>query len=513
MPSRKTRNQQVPDLVPLNIIRQETVLSRLPIHRLSKKGLVDINIERKNEKGEVAFRWKVEPNPVHGAPGQLAYKLDTVVVNRRFDELGRPLPEYVRLGSLRDIGKELGLGSNTSKVTKALRQNSRTTIIAKLRYKDKDGNEQYFDFEDTRYGLVFTGQKFTTGPRTGEKADAVYLSLHPVYRHLLNTARVRPLDYDYLRDLPPAAQRFYELVSYPIYATFKYKHPHAKLLYSEYCLFSAQKRHFDYENFRVQMYKVYRSHLKSGYIQDARHQATTDSEGKLDWIMIYTPGKKARAEYRAFNKNQFLDEDMPVEDEFSREAFVPPQITNGHAADTSNHQMSEAEELLRYFHRRARGQERYQSPPGSRELELALELLEQHGAERARFIVDFAVDEAKTTRFRMRTFGALIQYVNEALGEWDRREQSRAQQRHYEALEEERRLQEDEERKRAVEQLEAFRRSSPEDYQTLFDEEKTKFLRWLPSAAKWPPHELEQNVRGAMILELARRQKKSPPTS
>jgi hypothetical protein len=276
-PSNRSADQR-PELVPLNIIRTETVLSRLPIHRLSKQESVEINIERKDEKGKVQFRWQVDPKTKHGEAGPLAYKLDTIVVNRRLDELGRPLPEYVRLGSLRDIGKELGLGSNTSKVTRALRQNSRTTIVAMLRYKDKDGNEQSFSFEDTRYGLFFTGQKFTSGPRKGETADAVYLSLHPDYRHLLNSARVRPLDYDYLKSLTPAAQRFYELVSYSIFAALKYKHPQAKLLYSEYCLFSAQKRHFDYENFRVQMYKVCRPHLKSGYIRSVHHEATTDHE-------------------------------------------------------------------------------------------------------------------------------------------------------------------------------------------------------------------------------------------
>jgi hypothetical protein len=293
----KIPGEQSPNLLPLHIIRQETVLSRLPIHQLSKKGSVDIFIEKKNEKGEVVFRWQIEQSRKYGPPGPLAYKLDTLVVNRRIDELGRPLPEYVRLGSLRDIGRELSLGSNTAKVTQALRQNARVTIMAKLHYKDKDGNEQSFQFEDTRYGLVFTGQKFTTGPRAGEKADAVYLSLHPDYRQLLNSARVRPLDYDYLRDLSPAAQRFYEVVSYPIFAALKYKHPFAKLAYSEYCLFSAQKRYFDYEHFRVQMYKVHRPHIKSGYIRSVRHEATTDSEGKLDWIMIYSPGPKAKAEY------------------------------------------------------------------------------------------------------------------------------------------------------------------------------------------------------------------------
>ena len=39
------------DLAPLNIIRTETVFSRLPVHNLTKNGRVDIQIIRKNETG------------------------------------------------------------------------------------------------------------------------------------------------------------------------------------------------------------------------------------------------------------------------------------------------------------------------------------------------------------------------------------------------------------------------------------------------------------------------------
>jgi|SRR5882724_1447819 len=395
------------DLAPLNIIRNETVLSRLPIHRLSKQGSVDINIVRKDAKGEVQFLWQVEAKNKHGEPGPLAYKLDTLVVNRRIDELGRPLPEDIRLGSLRDIGNELGLGSNTSKVTRALRQNSRATIVAKLRYKDTDGNEQTFSFEDTRYGLIFTGQKFTSGPRKGETADAVYLSLHPVYRQLLNSARVRPLDYDYLKALTPAAQRFYELVSYSIFAALKYKHAHAKLLYSEYCLFSAQKRHFDYENFRVQMYKVCRPHLKSGYIQNVRHEATADSEGKLDWVMVYTPGPKAKAEYGAFNKQR-----LAPNDEAEKVVFPQQELASLiHAIP------SPAEELVSEFYKRFHGA--VKAYPGAKELSQAQTLIGKHGLERALYIIEYAYRVASETKYKPQTFNGILHYATPALATYD----------------------------------------------------------------------------------------------
>ena len=115
------------DLTPLNVIRIDTVLSRYPIHRLSKRGNINIEIRKQARDGEVLFNLEVSHNSRHGQPGPLAYKLDTLVINRRIDEARRPLPPVICLGSLRDICEELGLhasGQNIAHLKKALRQNA-----------------------------------------------------------------------------------------------------------------------------------------------------------------------------------------------------------------------------------------------------------------------------------------------------------------------------------------------------------------------------------------------------
>src|ERR1039457_7567076 len=102
--------EQFQELAPLNIIRTETVLSKLPIHNLAKKGTINIHIIQKNQQGKVELLWKVSPSRDYGEPRALAYKLDTIVINRRLDEAGRPLPGIIRLGSLPELAPELGLG-------------------------------------------------------------------------------------------------------------------------------------------------------------------------------------------------------------------------------------------------------------------------------------------------------------------------------------------------------------------------------------------------------------------
>ena len=303
-------------LAPLQIIRTETVLSKLPIHNLSKTGSFEIQIVRKNGRGEVELRWEVSYNSRYGPPRQLAYKIDTIVINRRIDENGRPVPKIIRLGSLRDIAGELGLGGDTNNARKALRQNAFTGIAARLTYRGTDGSERRVEADFTRYNVVFAGEKLPDG----RSADCVYLILNEPYLEVLNNAPMRPLNYEYLKILPPAAQRFYEIVSYKIFAALKHQHPLARLHYSDFCTCSAIRRYFDYDHFKKQMYKIHKPHLDSGYLARISYQQTVDGAGNPDWAMLYDPGPRARAEFAAFQKraatgphNSLVDENPPPE--------------------------------------------------------------------------------------------------------------------------------------------------------------------------------------------------------
>ena len=98
------------ELAPLDALRVETALSRFPVHRLAKLGTVPIEIREATADGELALQWKVSHNSEYGQPGPLAYKTDTVVINRRLELAGRPAPELLRLGSLCEIAKATGTG-------------------------------------------------------------------------------------------------------------------------------------------------------------------------------------------------------------------------------------------------------------------------------------------------------------------------------------------------------------------------------------------------------------------
>ena len=294
------------ELAPLNRIRVETALSRFPIHRLAKKGSITIDLHRLSENGSADFKWEVNYNTKHGQPGPLAYKVDTLLINRRIDEAqqaGRGLPEFLRLGSLTDLCSELGLvdsGKNRSDIKQALHQNASTYITAKIRYKLKTGRERWREIGYTRYSVVFTGETLPDG-RT---ADAVYIVINASHRDLLNHVEVRPLDYDYLVQLSPGPQRLYELLSFQIYGAIAGGRPRAKMLYSDYCKYAPQSRYPDFDHVKKQMYKLCQPHRESGYIVKVEYQQIVDTEGEPDWEIFYTPGPKAVAEYDAFTSRQ-----------------------------------------------------------------------------------------------------------------------------------------------------------------------------------------------------------------
>ena len=292
-----------PNFVPITRIRVETALSRFPIHNLAKSSPITIDLQRTTEQGDTDLKWTVSHSARHGIPGPLAYKVDTLIVNRRIDSAPRPLPESISLGSLTEICQEMGRtdsGENRSHLRKALLQNAFAAITAKIKYRTKSGAERWTEIGYSRYSIVFTGETLPDG----SQADAVYILLSTPYRELLNQVEVRPLDYDYLKELPPAAQRLYELLSFQIYGAIANGRPRAKMLYSDYCKFAPQARYPDYDHVKKQMHRLHKVHKDSGYIERVDYEKKVDTNGIEDWEMFYTPGPKAFAEYRAFTHRQ-----------------------------------------------------------------------------------------------------------------------------------------------------------------------------------------------------------------
>lgn len=409
-------------LIPLEVIRTENVISKFPVHNLAKTGRVNIKLTRKRHDGDLEFHWEVTYNEKYGEAKQLAYQIDTLIIAKRLYDMfesSQPIPQIIPIGSLYQICQELGMnpqsGKNKNNVKRALGQNAGAFIDAKVTYKDRGGEERRLNAQFSRYAVVHRDQKLPDGRR----ADQVYIVLQPIYHEVLNHARWRPLNFSYLKDLPPAAQRCYEIISTRIFAAIKYGHPSAELSYSDYCAFSAQTRQSSYKPFRAQMDHVHKPHLISGYLDKVEYRQTVDADGAIDWIIVYFPGVKARVEFNYFNprlegvRNQKLLEGATssVKQGVRQTRKLAERISSKLKKEQDGEVPDQtiADELVRYFHQRVHG---LQSPhePSKRELEQATQLIKSYGEVVAKFVVDFALEEAPKTKFEMQVFGAVLVY-------------------------------------------------------------------------------------------------------
>jgi len=404
----------------LDIIRSETALSRYPIHRLANKGLVNIEIRRKDEKGNTIFLWEVSYTSRYGQPGPLAYKLDTQIINRRIDEAGRPISKILKLGSLREIAEGLDLGGDTSLIKKALRQNASSFITAKTTYKGADGTEHTFEFSDTRYGVIFTGEKLPNGM----KADAVFLVFHDLYLKVLNTAPRRPLDYDYLRSLPPGPQRFYEIVSYQMLPAIKYNQ-RAKLPYSEFCMYSTMTRYETFEQMKKQMWKIHQSHIKSGYLAKVEYEPTTDEQGRPDWNMFYIPGERARFQQLVFSfeiPQVRKERAKPIDRATPKRVIQQAETSQGMlpilSAPVENNE--QAASFVKTFYRLRFGGASH--TPTAKEVEQAVVHLAS-GEEWAKYLVQYAARYGKEQGGFPENFGGIASLAPKIRGEFDSHQQ------------------------------------------------------------------------------------------
>lgn len=311
----------------LSAIRSATAFARLPLHQLSKKGKINIRIiERGSTGGQISLKWVVSPNAEYGMPGQLAYKIDTIVIQARLNNLTRPYPRIIRVGTLTDIARELDhVDGDTATIKHALLQNASSFVTAKLKYKTADGEATIGGKDEvgfTRYAIRFRGEQVD-----GHTIECVYLILNDPYYDVLNNSAMQPLDQNYRKVLTAGAQRFYEILSFEMFTAFKYPNVRAKLQYSQFCMIAPQTRYYDKRRMQIQMAKIHRPHIANGYITKARYENIIDGEGQPDWMLTYIPGTRAVEEYQFFNGRRLTLPATPPRQQILKEPAIPVDAT------------------------------------------------------------------------------------------------------------------------------------------------------------------------------------------
>jgi hypothetical protein len=122
--------------------------------------------------------------------------------------------------------------------------------------------------------------------------------------------------------------------------------------------------------------------------------------------------------------------------------------------------------LVHHFHQRL-GRSDHQ--PTSKELDQATSLIANHDYEIVKYIIDYALEQAQKTNFKMRTFGAVFQYCQEALRTY---ESEKRQRKLFEVQENKRKqesLKEEKQAKREKEALDRLYNSLPKKEREKID--------------------------------------------
>ena len=330
-------------------------------------------------------------------------------------------PAVLHVGSLRQVAPQLGLntsGRQQEHLKSAFHQNASAYIVTKLRYRDRDGRQRRLEAGFTRYSVVFQGERLPDGT----PADAVYLVLSEPYREILNHAPVRPLDYAYLQALTPMAQRFYELLSYHIFATLTHRRPHATLRYGEYCLLATQQR---YTGLRAGQKTDVQSPPAApggglpcpGPVDAPRPTPTASPTGSC----TTPPAPKRVPSTPRFGASPAGRRRGPGPRTRSRPTSWPSCCRRRPRArrppPTPPHPQAEA--LVQQFYQRFHG--RAQVTPTAKELTQATALLTTHGREKAQYLLTFSHQAAQATRYDPQVFGGILHYTDRALAAYDAR--------------------------------------------------------------------------------------------
>ncbi len=304
------------------IINSEVNLLVFPFFALSTKGLTkkleteyrDI-VKRGNQKIEIL--WSVSANPKYGYPGLFDREIHKAIeqiiteILRKKGKVENPIPlgSFYSLYKKREINK-IG-GKEYNKIKKALQRIIFTGIESRGTFFSKEKKQWIEDNFHLYDRVIFKGEKLLNG----EIADTNYLFLGSWYLQNLNSFYIKPIDYNYLKNLKSKiASRLYEILGVKFYGLRNKREDFICYRYPKLCQLlpiTPQK----YISLARRQLKPANEELQAtGFLSDY----DWDEDTGKDWLIYYWPGERAKKEMRRIKKEFFKPEEAFPESEESR---------------------------------------------------------------------------------------------------------------------------------------------------------------------------------------------------
>jgi len=291
------------------IINSEVNLLVFPFFALSTKGLKkrleteyrDV-VKRGNQKIEIL--WNVSANPKYGYPGffdRNIHKVVEQIINealKKNSKVQNPIP----LGSLYNLCKKMGIenygGSEYQEIKNALERIRATTIKSEGTFYQKD-KKQWISKSFSLYdGIVFKGEQL----EDGKIADTNFLYLSDLYLQSLNSFYIKPIDYNYLKNLKSKiASRLYEILGVKFYGLRNKRENFICYRYSKLCQLLPITPFKQISRAKQQLDPAHEELKKTEFLSDYQW----DKNSGRDWLIYYWPGERAKKEMRKV-KTEFI---------------------------------------------------------------------------------------------------------------------------------------------------------------------------------------------------------------
>ena len=288
-------------------IKSEVNFLVLPYFSLDRTNASDqcIKFREIQQRGDDTWEiaWEVIPDPDFGRPKDFDRRLHRAV-EFSLSNFPRPIVNPVPLPSFRELARIMGQncsGQFTERVKRGLTTMMRTAIVSERSYYNK-----YREFWVTgKFHLyekiILKGEPLDDG----KTATRNYVCFNRDYLDNLNALYVRPLDFDYLRSLKPAAARLYELLGVKFFGHRK----HIQYKYSTLCNLLPLKRQKALSRSRQQLEGAHKELRTTGFLD--RHDWISINGVKNDWYVRYVPGSRFFDEIRALEQKS-AEEREPV---------------------------------------------------------------------------------------------------------------------------------------------------------------------------------------------------------
>ena len=338
--------QEIEQAVP-NILRSEFNFLKYPFFDLtksSKRDKIEVSeiIERDGGKAEIL--WKVLRTVEYGFPSAFDKKVHRAV-EQIINQLPKPITNPIRLGSLRELCRLMGIspnsGYNKNRIKESFERITLTGIQTKGTFYLKDEKRRIDETFHIYDHVILAGKELSDGTI----ADAVYLLLGNFYLRNINANYVVPLDFEYYKSLKGTiTERLYEYIGLMIYAALEnnqhQRYVHIK--YSTLCSYLPLARQTVKWKAKQQLAPAHSQLTESGYFRDVDWQ---DTHKKDDWLIYYYIGERARDEWKRNKESKSIPPEFQLEAPMPQEAKPERQKSKEEPAKQKPKQTQEEETL------------------------------------------------------------------------------------------------------------------------------------------------------------------------